>query len=274
MAFPVNGTKLADLINPQVMADLIETKLTDEIKFATLAEIDYSLVDRPGSTLTLPSYAYIGDASDVAEGDDIPISKLSETPVTVTVKKAGKGVQITDEAILSGYGDPLNEAIKQEALAIASKVDNDFLTALSNIGAGMTYQCAGAAATADDIATALVKFGEDIDGDKYILVSPNQYAALRKADDWCPASDVAAELLINGVVGMIHGCVVVVSNKLAESGALYIVKPGALRLITKRETAVETARDIINKSTVLTADKHYAAYLYDSSKAIKMTVNF
>ena len=38
----------------------------------------------------------------------------------------------------------------------------------------------------------------------------------------------------------------------------------------KRETIIETDRDIINKSTVLTADKHYVAYLYDSSKAIKI----
>jgi hypothetical protein len=39
----------------------------------------------------------------------------------------------------------------------------------------------------------------------------------------------------------------------------------------KRDTLLETDRDIINKSTVMTVDKHYVVYLYDASKAIKIT---
>ena len=55
------------------------------------------------------------------------------------------------------------------------------------------------------------------------------------------------------------------------SYANFIVKPGALAIYMKRDTLLETDRDIINKSTVMTVDKHYVAYLYDASKAIKIT---
>lgn len=266
MAFPTNGTKLANLFNPEVVAGLIEAKLTNAIKFSPLCKIDTTLEGRPGSELTFASYKYIGDAVDVSEGADIPVAKLEEGTTKATVKKAGKGVQLSDEAVLSGYGDPAGEAVDQILKSIASKVDNDTLAVLNAIDGTMV---ANTGVTADGIADALVKFGEDIDGEKVLLVSPAAYNTLRKANEWCPASEIAANLIIKGAVGMIHGCQVVVTNKLTDTA--FIVKPGALMLIVKRDTLVETDRDIINKSTVLTADKHYVVYLYDASKAIKVT---
>ena len=270
MAINTNATKLANLFNPQVVGDMINAKLVDAIRFSPLCKVDTNLVGRPGNTITLPSYAYIGDATVVGEGEDIPISQLTESTVEATVAKVGKGVQVTDEAVLSGYGDPQGEAVSQIVLSIASKVDNDVLAVLDTIGSNMTHTAT--AFDADAIADSLVKFGEDIEGEKVLLVSPEEYAILRKADDWCPASEISANLIIGGAVGQVHGCQVVISNKLRGKNASYIVKPGALSLILKRDTLVETDRDIINKSNVITADKHYVAYLYDASKAIKIKI--
>lgn len=47
-------TKLANLLDPQVVADLVDKKLIYNIRFAPLAEVDTTLVGVPGSTLTLP----------------------------------------------------------------------------------------------------------------------------------------------------------------------------------------------------------------------------
>jgi hypothetical protein len=63
---------------------------------------------------------------------------------------------------------------------------------------------------------------------------------------------------------------VVITNKIATTDTAYIVKPGAVAIFMKRGTQVENDRNIVNKSTTFTADKHYAAYLYDSSKVIKL----
>ena len=52
-----NGTYLSSLFNPQVVADLINTKLTDNMVFAPLAKIDYTLQGRAGNTVTLPYYS-------------------------------------------------------------------------------------------------------------------------------------------------------------------------------------------------------------------------
>ena len=273
MALDLNATKLANLIDPEVLAPMIEKKMVDAMKFAPLAVLDYTLQGRPGSTITLPSYAYIGDAEDVVEGGDIPIAELTQDIVTATVKKAGKGVQITDEAILSGYGDPVGEAIDQLGLSIASKTDNDVVAILNAITTPMVYTATGKL-TSDEVANALVKFGEDLDGDKVLLIAPEQLAQLRTTEDWIPATDMGVKALMSGVVGMIWGCQVVVSNKIKKVNNAFtnfIVKPGALAIYMKRDTLLETDRDIINKSTVMTVDKHYVAYLYDASKAIKIT---
>ena len=50
-------TKLANLVNPQVMADMISATLPKKIKFSPIAKIDTTLVGRPGDTITVPKYA-------------------------------------------------------------------------------------------------------------------------------------------------------------------------------------------------------------------------
>ena len=50
-------TKLANLINPQVLADYVDAKLSDKVVFAPLATVDDTLVGNPGDTLSFPSYA-------------------------------------------------------------------------------------------------------------------------------------------------------------------------------------------------------------------------
>lgn len=50
-------TKLQNLINPQVMADMISAGLPAKIKFTPLAKVDNTLAARPGNTITVPKYA-------------------------------------------------------------------------------------------------------------------------------------------------------------------------------------------------------------------------
>ena len=261
-----NETALSSLINPQVLADMIETKLVNEMKFTPICKVDNTLVGRAGDTVTLPSYSYIGDAADVDELGEIGIAELTASTQAVRVKKVGKGVTISDEAVLSGYGDPVGEIGKQLLISIASKVDNDALAALDNA----TLVHPVVTVTPNEINNALVKFGEDLDGEKYLFVSPATYAVLRDAAEWIPASEIAARVAMTGVVGMIYGCYVVITNKITATNKAYIVKPGAVAIYMKRGTQVESDRDIVRKSTTFTADKHYAVYLYDSSKVIKL----
>ena len=268
------GTYLSNLFNPQVVADLIDTKLTDNMVFAPLARMDYTLQGRAGDTVTLPYYRYIGAASSVSEGYDIPIAQLTQTTTSVQVEKFGKAVQLTDEAILSGYGDPLGEAAKQIATAIGDRLDISLLAALAaNSVSSQNYSTSGSdvALSPDDIPLALAKFGEDLDGEKALVVPPEFYAQL-VGSNWIPASEIAANVKIRGAVGIAYGCQVIISNRLATSGDLYIIKPGALAVFIKRGSMIEADRDILNQSTVLAGSLIAAPYLLNPMGMVKMSV--
>ena len=265
-------TKLANLVNPEVMGDWVTDHLQKEMKFAPLCTIDESLMGRAGDTVTVPKYAYIGDAGEIPEGGEIPVVQLTASSVNIQVKKAGNGIELTDEAVLAGYGDPLGEAANQLTMSIAGKVDSDVLETLGDIGSAMTSTSADKL-SADVVADALVLFGEKDSEDKVLIVAPEQLAALRRSEGWLKATEVGAMQLVSGAAGMIHGCQVVVSGKIkAVEGKYenYIVMPGALTLFLKKDTEVETDRDIVHKLTVITADKYYAVYLANEGRAVKL----
>ena len=105
-----NGpTKLTNLINPEVIGAYLDVKLVDKIKLSPIVEVDRTLEGRPGNTLSLPAWTYIGDAKDLAEGATLAFENITESKVNVTVKKVAKGISITDEAVLSGYGNPVEQ---------------------------------------------------------------------------------------------------------------------------------------------------------------------
>ena len=260
------GTYLTNLFNPEVVADLIDSKLIDNLVFAPLARIDNTLEGRAGNTVTLPYFNYIGAASVVNEGEDIPISQLTESTKQVTIVKIGKALQLTDEAILSGYGDPAGEAVNQATKSIADKVEKMLLDDM-NVNAAKVYQPSGELAAAD-IPLALAEYGEDADGDKVLICSPEFYAKLL-GDNWIPASEIAANVKIRGALGMAYGCQVIVSNRVKNDN-FFIVKPGAIAIFMKRDTLVEFDRDILNQSNVFAASKLFAPYVLNPASVVKI----
>lgn len=267
-------TTIANLINPEVMGEMISAGVLKNIKFLPLADLDTTLQARPGNTITVPKFAYIGDATDVAEGQPIDLTLLSATSTQVTVKKIGKGIELTDEAVLSGHGDPVGEGNKQLEKSITRKVDADCFTVLSTVTDAMKADLSTVVISSGAIADALVKFGEDLEGGKVLFVAPTQLAQIRKDPDFIKVSELK-ETIMNGVVGEIWGCQIVVSAKVVEALGIYtnyIVMPGAIGLVLKRKVEIEKDRDIVNKTNVVTADQHFVAYLKDDSKVVKVLV--
>lgn len=265
-------TKLANLVNPEVMKDAISAKLPNAIRFAPLARVDDTLVGQAGDTVTVPRFEYIGDAEDVAEGVAMGTTVLTASTQKATVKKAGKAVEITDEARLSGYGDPIGEAEKQLLMSISNKVDNDALAALSTTTLVHTT-AAGGKLDVSTVEAAQAIFNDEDDEPMVLIANPKDVGVLRNSagGDWTRGSALGDQVLVKGTFGEVLGAQVVRSRKVPV-GTAYLVKIGALAIYLKREADVESDRDILAKTTVISADEHYGTVLEDESKAVKITI--
>lgn len=271
-------TKIADLVNPQVMADMITAKIDKRIVVTPFAKIDDTLVGRAGDTISVPQYAYIGDAVDVAEGVASDTVKLTASATPVKVKKAMKAVELTDEALLSGYGDPANEATNQLAKAIASKVDEDAMTALQ--GAQLAYDGSASKISYAGIVDAIDKFNEEFNSNKVIFVNPAQVSALRKDPNFLAADKISGDLIVTGAIGKIANCEVVASKRVPKVDAnanfsCPIVsldteegEAPAITIYKKRDVNVETERETLSRITIISADELYAAALSNTSKVV------
>ena len=204
-------TKLSDLIDPEVMGDVVSARIPKKLRVAPFAKVDDTLAGVPGDTITVPAYAYIGDAADVGEGEAVTIEKMTASVRKATVKKAMKGIGLTDEAVLSGYGNPVGEANTQLALSIAAKIDNDCMEVLQS--ASLSYDGSGSAITYSAVVDALDLFEEEQSTDKVIFVHPRQVTQLRKSSDFLSADQYQAGVMLTGEVGMIAGCRIVPSKK-------------------------------------------------------------
>lgn len=278
---PNQTTKISDVINPQVMADMISAKIEKKIVVAPFAAIDTSLVGVPGNTITVPKYGYIGNADDIAEGASCETVKLSASTETVAVKKAMKAVEITDEAVLSGYGNPVGEANNQLAKAIASKVDADAMAAL--LGATLTHDATAKQISYEVIVDAIDKFDEETNTQKVMFVNPKQVTQLRKDQNFISADKYPGNVVMTGEIGTIANCRIVPSKKVAlDSGSAYYTCPivklnfdaetedeaSAITVYLKKDTTVEAERDTLARKSDISADKHYAVALTDESKVV------
>lgn len=213
-------TKISDLINPEVMADMISGKVEKKIVVTPFAKVDNTLQGQAGDTVTVPAFNYIGDAVDVAEGNSVTAEKLTASSTTFGVKKAMKAVSLTDEAVLSGYGNPVGEATTQLAKAIASKVDNDAMDALTTVynastaphGVQKIYNT-NSAIGYSGIVNTVDTFEEEVQSEKVMFIHPKQVTQLRLDSNFISADKYNNEVIMRGEIGMVAGVRIVASKR-------------------------------------------------------------
>ena len=273
-------TNLAQLIDPQVMAPMISAKLQKAIKVTPIAKIDTTLQGRPGSTITVPRYIYIGDAEDLAEGVTAGTVQLTTDTDDYTVKKAVKQVRLTDEAVLSGYGNPVGETNAQLGMAIASKIDQDAMDAL--LGASVKDTSHNTEEISyNGVVDALDLFQEEDNVEKVMFIAPGQVTSLRKDENFISRDKYGNQVMIDGEIGMIANTRITVSKRIVANEGKYVnpivqMKPeeqtgderAALTIFIKRNVNLETERDLTNYTTLIGADEHYVAALTDESKVV------
>ena len=217
----------------------------------------------------------IGDDEDVAEGGAISYNQLTTATQKITIKKAGIGVKLTDEAVLSGYGDPAGEATRQIGMSIASKVDNDILATAKT--AKLVVQHAIDLDLIDQVSAQLIDNTSDFnyeDNDAQtgvLFLHPKDANALRKlaSNNWTRATELGDQMLVNGTFGELLGWQIVITRKVAPGYGLAVL-PGAIKTYLKRDVNLETQRDIYHKLTKVNADKIYGVAIMNDAKIVQI----
>ena len=275
-------TKLAQLIDPEVMAPMISAKIESAIVALPFAKIDSTLVGQPGSTITVPKYKYIGDAEDLAEGVTADKTKLETTSAPYKVKKAVKQVELTDEAVLSGYGNPVGEVNNQLAMAIKSKIDNDVMDELK--GAQLVYTPTGTDTNIsyENIVNAIDVLNEEENVEKVMFIHPRQVSQLRKDENFISKEKYGNNVMVTGEIGMVANARIVPSKKAINDEGTYYMNPivelrpesqtgdetSAVTVYLKSGINLETQRELGNYTTLIGADQHYVAVLTDETKVV------
>lgn len=213
-------TMMANMINPEVMGDMIDAKIEAQLKVTPYAKLDTTLQGIAGDTKTIPSWGYIGDAEDVAEGVEVDTTQMAASTKQFGIKKAMKAVEITQEAVNSGLGNPIGQAERQLAKSIAGKVDKDVLDAL--LTATLTSGDGTAKITYAGIVDAVGVFDEEEITKKVMFIAPEQVTTLRKDAEFISADKYDNKVMMTGEIGKIAGVSIVPTRKIkADDGGIY-----------------------------------------------------
>lgn len=275
----MTATSSADLYIPEVWEDLAQAAFTGRTILAQAALTDDKLVGQPGDTVTFPKWNTLGELDDLTELVPIVPEKMSQSATKATIKEAGKGVEISDTADLTGIGNPQDEAIRQFGILAARKIDADlYAAAVATITGGVTYSDGTTATDSkpliynagtgvnigwDPIVDASGVFGDDWEPSDFsgLYINSADRGRIFKDNDFIAANqgNGGNNLIQRGLIGDIGGVSVYVTNRVPANKSL-LLKRNSLGLKYKRRPIVEQDRDILRRSTVVTTNMHYATH--------------
>lgn len=288
-------TTQANLITPDVWADAVGPNILGKAAIAPLADVDDQLVGQPGDSVNFPRWDYIGDADDLTENVAMTTSTMTMTDSKATIKEVGKAVELTDNATLAALGSPNNQAQVQIAVAVARKIDADLRAAAELVETGedskgnaktwrpLALPVADKPLSWSRLNRGLALLGDEYDPDEIaaIIVHSVQAAQLRDDPNFLSADKFGAgAVLLRGQIGSVGRMPVVVSDRATkldlngEDGYnALILRKGALALKYKRRPLVETDRDILKRTNIITTNAHYAVKRVDDRGVVVVPTN-
>lgn len=258
-------TKKENLINPEVLAAVVGGEMENAIRFTPYAATDNTLVGQPGDTITRPKYAYIGPAEDLQEGVAMDTTQMSMTTTKVTVKETGKAVEVTQTAVITNINGTLQEAARQLAMALADKVEMDYIAELrkAKLSASVTANATG-------ILDAIEVFDSENEENYVLHINPKDYNKLVKSL-FSVGGNVQDRAIAKGDVAELVGVSDIVKSKRINEKEAFLQRRGAMEIVNKKRPEAYTDFDILKRTHVLSTNYHYGVNLKDDNGVVKVT---
>lgn len=257
-------TRIADVIDPEVLSDLVITKIEDNLFLLPgLAPDPNFKIPTPGTAWKIPYANKLGDLEDFVPGTPLNIQNMAQSYFRgIVVRKAGL-YGIDSEVEAAAYKNPMEYFAEQ----ISEKILESIMETQINILAGGIPSAninnqTGVAVTEALIQATKQKLGDKAGNLKWCVMNSAIYATLEAAGKitWQPRSQVLPVLagaynsqVMNNAANMvptIAGMIIVQSDKIligasaATDYNTYLLGDKAMGLYYQRQITFDEDKDI------------------------------
>ena len=293
-------TTTADLLDPEILGPMVQNTTQSAMVFMPLADVDRTLESHEGDTLKVPTWTDKVEASEVKEGQAIPVHKMTQGYTKATVKKFGLGESFTDESDIERLGNNIQHATNQIGTAIAQAADTYLMNEALKVKNTLSTT-----ADVDGIDAMEAFFDTDVKDAAYTLIcSPKTQLAINKSvREYTKGSDVGAQIALSGAVPTALGASIYRTKKMPDdkivvvfSSAEDIAKAKELdqalkagtaddkeletlntgrpfKWLVKRDTLIETDRDKSKQINYIYGTQIAAPYIQNPSKLLVVSLS-
>ena len=247
-----------------VLSNKINDILTTHIDLNTYMTIDTSMTENAGMKKVINTYTATGEVEELGMGQgnskDI---EVSFTPTEYDVKTYQGRFAFYDEQEMT---DPmvvevgLDGSAKTMINTFTEKAIEEFGKATLTVSGAWGFNL---------IVDAIAKMNLETEDGLFLLISPADQAAVRKAlkDDL----KYSEGFVRTGYIGSVCGVPVIVS-KAVSAGTAFLATKEAVSVFIKKDTETEYERDADKRNNTYWVRKVAVVALTDATKVVKITI--
>ena len=267
-----------NVIVPEVYASLVREKIAGKCKVAQFLVNLGDLHGKVGETLTMPKWAYIGDAEDWDVNTPMDKTQMKQTSTQATIKAiAAPAVEVADYDDAVELGNAIEEAASQQAEGVARKYDTDAIACA--LESPLKYQLTTKnTVTQNELIEMLGLYGDDRDSADFDAIvvhstfAPSFYEMpMFVKRDMTMAVD-GNGVAVNGCIGYFLNIPVVLSDRLYDAtnqeGFILVMKKEAISIIPKENPFAEPERNASLRRTTIYLSQFYAMALTDDEAVV------
>ena len=235
--------------------------LTTSVNTRNLMTVDTELAQEAGMTKTINVYTYTGEAQELAAGEgNTNRGSITYEGKDYTVKMVQQAFDYQDEDFMKD-NTIVDNMLKGANQVMVNKMASDFYAEAAKATLTQT-----GAISYDTIVDAIAKLNIEDESGLFIIITPNQKAAIRKDVDYKAAR--MGEVVYNGQIGTVAGIPVIVSK---AAGNAYVMSKDAIKLFTKKDLEIEQERNADTRTNSVYLRTAYLVALVDATKICKIT---
>ena len=235
--------------------------LTTSVNTRNLMTVDTELAQEAGMTKTINVYTYTGEAQELAAGEgNTNRGSITYEGKDYTVKMVQQAFDYQDEDFMKD-NTIVDNMLKGANQVMVNKMTSDFYTEAAKATLTQT-----GAISYDTIVDAIAKLNVEDESGLFIIITPEQKAAIRKDVDYKAAR--MGEVVYNGQIGTVAGIPVIVSK---AAGNAYVMSKDAIKLFMKKDLEIEQDRNADTRTNSVYLRTAYLVALVDATKICKIT---